>query len=166
MSWKSIILAVILAIWSLPAGAQDWTGTFEDWNAFEYAESGGKVCYISSTPLDMSPKNVTRGDVFIQVVNNTDDDTKNVVNIVAGYTFQDNSVVVATINNVEIRMFTAENAAWNLSTEKDTEMVSAMIRGAELVIAGASSRGTQTTDTYSLLGFTEAHRAMTEACGR
>jgi hypothetical protein len=114
----------------------------------------------------MSPKNVTRGDVFIQVVNNTDDDTKNVVNIVAGYTFQDNSVVVATINNVEIRMFTAENAAWNLSTEKDTEMVSAMIRGAELVIAGASSRGTQTTDTYSLLGFTEAHRAMTEACGR
>ena len=110
------MLAGILGSWGLPAGAQDWTGTFEDWNAFEYAESGGKVCYISSTPLDMSPKNVTRGDVFIQVVNNTDDDMKNVVNIVAGYTFQDNSAVVATINNVEFRMFTAGDAAVNLSS--------------------------------------------------
>jgi len=40
-----------------------------------------------------------------------------------------------------------------------------MIRGAEMVIAGESSRGTQTTDTYSLLGFTAAHEAMNEACG-
>ena len=165
MTWKPIILAAILAVWGLPAAAQDWIGTFEDWNVFEYAEGGGKVCYISSTPLDMSPKNVNRGDVFMQVVNNTDDDTKNVVNIVAGYTFQDNSAVVATINNVEFRMFTAGDGAWNSSTDKDNEMVQAMIRGAELVVAGESSRGTNTTDTYSLLGFTAAHRAMTEACG-
>jgi len=165
MTRKSIFLAVILAIWALPAAAQEWIGTFEDWNAFEYAEGGGKVCYISSTPLDMSPKNVVRGDVFMQVVNNTDDDTKNVVNIAAGYIYQDNGVVVATINAVEFRMFTAGDGAWNISTDNDNEMVNAMIRGAEMVIAGESSRGTQTTDTYSLLGFTAAHEAMNEACG-
>ncbi|MBT4710509.1 MAG: hypothetical protein HOB82_03155 [Alphaproteobacteria bacterium] len=158
-------MAMILGVWGLPAAAQDWIGTFEDWNAFEYAEGGGKVCYISSTPLDMTPKNVTRGDVFMQVVNNTDDGSKNVVNIVAGYTFQDNSVTTATINNVDFRMFTAGDGAWNSSSEKDNEMVQAMIRGAELVVAGQSSRGTNTTDTYSLLGFTAAHQAMTEACG-
>ncbi|MBT3396346.1 MAG: hypothetical protein HOH89_02655 [Alphaproteobacteria bacterium] len=165
MAWKTLAMAMILGVWGLPAAAQDWIGTFEDWNAFEYAEGGGKVCYISSTPLDMTPKNVTRGDVFMQVVNNTDDGSKNVVNIVAGYTFQDNSVTTATINNVDFRMFTAGDGAWNSSSEKDNEMVQAMIRGAELVVAGQSSRGTNTTDTYSLLGFTAAHQAMTEACG-
>ena len=165
MAWKPLAMAMILGVWGLPAAAQDWIGTFEDWNAFEYAEGGGKVCYISSTPLDMTPKNVTRGDVFMQVVNNTDDGSKNVVNIVAGYTFQDNSVTTATINNVDFRMFTAGDGAWNSSSEKDNEMVQAMIRGAELVVAGQSSRGTNTTDTYSLLGFTAAHQAMTEACG-
>jgi hypothetical protein len=66
---------------------------------------------------------------------------------------------------VEFRLFTAGDGAWNSSTDKDNEMVQAMIRGADLVIAGESSRGTKTTDTYSLLGFTAAHRAMTEACG-
>ena len=165
MAWKTLAMAMILGVWGLPAAAQDWIGTFEDWNAFEYAEGGGKVCYIASTPLDMTPKNVTRGDVFMQVVNNTDDGSKNVVNIVAGYTFQDNSVTTATINNVDFRMFTAGDGAWNSSSEKDNEMVQAMIRGAELVVAGQSSRGTNTTDTYSLLGFTAAHQAMTEACG-
>jgi hypothetical protein len=165
MAWKPFAMAAILAVWGLPAAAQDWIGTFEDWNAFEYAEGDGKVCYISSTPLDMAPKNLNRGDVFIQVVNNTDDGSKNVVNIVAGYTFQENSVTTATINNVDFRMFTAGDGAWNPSSEKDNEVVQAMIRGAELAVAGESSRGTHTTDTYSLLGFTAAHQAMTEACG-
>ncbi len=165
MSWKIFALALVVAVWALPAAAQNWIGTFEDWSAFEYTQGGGRVCYMSSTPLDMTPKNVNRGDVFMQVVHNTNDNTQNVVNIVAGYTFQENSVVVAVINNVEFRMFTAGDGAWNPNPQGDGDMVQAMVRGAELVVAGESIRGTQTTDTYSLLGFTAAHRAITEACG-
>ena len=34
-----------------------------------------------------------------------------------------------------------------------------------MVVRGVSSRGTQTTDTYSLSGFTAAYRAINTACG-
>jgi len=40
-----------------------------------------------------------------------------------------------------------------------------MRRGGTLVVKGTSSRGTDTTDRYSLMGFTAAHNAISQACG-
>ena len=37
--------------------------------------------------------------------------------------------------------------------------------GLAMIVAGISSRGTLTTDTYSLNGFTAAYDAITKACG-
>ena len=43
-------------------------------------------------------------------------------------------------------------------------IVKAMIQGARMIIKGTSSSGTQTTDTYSLKGFTAAYKAINKAC--
>ena len=40
-----------------------------------------------------------------------------------------------------------------------------MKRGAEAVLTARSSRGTQTVDTFSLLGFTAAVEDAEERCG-
>ena len=37
--------------------------------------------------------------------------------------------------------------------------------GSGMIVRGVSSRGTETTDTYSLNGFTRAHNAIGQACG-
>jgi len=39
-----------------------------------------------------------------------------------------------------------------------------MRAGGELVVKGVSTRGTLTTDTYSLKGFTAAWKAINTAC--
>ncbi|MDA0653906.1 MAG: invasion associated locus B family protein [Proteobacteria bacterium] len=149
-----------------PAAAQDTRlGLFDDWNAFEFTEGGKKVCYMSSTPLDMEPKNVNRGDVYIQVTHDNRDGSRNVVSIIAGYTYAEGKAVVAAVGPDEFRMFTAADAAWNLTPEDDAAMVAKMIAGSRLTVLGESSRGTQTRDIYSLLGFTAAHKAIDEACG-
>ena len=36
--------------------------------------------------------------------------------------------------------------------------------GAEMVVTGTSWRGTETRDTYSLSGFSAAHKAISTAC--
>ena len=46
----------------------------------------------------------------------------------------------------------------------DAKLVQSMIRGADMVVQGTSSRGTLTTDTYSLKGFTAAYKAINKAC--
>ena len=64
----------------------------------------------------------------------------------------------------EFDLFTKNDGAWNYDRSNDRAMVAAMKRGLSMVITGRSSRGTVTTDTYSLRGFTAAYNAISDAC--
>jgi hypothetical protein len=44
-------------------------------------------------------------------------------------------------------------------------VTAAMRDGKQMVVKGVSSRGTKTTDTYSLAGVSQAYDAINEACG-
>ncbi len=55
-------------------------------------------------------------------------------------------------------------AAWLASTDDEAGFVSAIKAGVTLVVKGTSSRGTETTDTYSLSGVTAAMQAIDTAC--
>ncbi|MEM9794694.1 MAG: invasion associated locus B family protein, partial [Pseudomonadota bacterium] len=46
----------------------------------------------------------------------------------------------------------------------DTELIEAMRRGSSAQITAVSSRGTQTIDDFSLLGFTAALEKAEELC--
>jgi hypothetical protein len=158
--------AALLALaWAAPATAQDWIRTVEDWSAFQFVEAGRRVCYASTTPIDMEPKNVTRGEVSMQVTHDGRDGSRGVVSIFAGYTFAESSTAVAAVGPAEFRMFTDGSAAWNPTPEQDRAMVEAMISGTRMTVSGLSDRGTDTRDNYSLLGFTAVHGAIDEACG-
>ena len=61
-------------------------------------------------------------------------------------------------------MFTRGENAWNYDTKADRSMIKAMKAGSRMVVKGRSQRGTQTTDTYSLSGFTAAFNAISNAC--
>ena len=54
--------------------------------------------------------------------------------------------------------------AFAVDTKTDKALVDAMIRGARMVVKGTSSRGTKTTDTYSLKGFSAAFKTIGKAC--
>lgn len=164
----SIVFFLLLLL--NPSVAQDLIkakelGTFEDWIAYTFIDANGKVCVMSSTPLDMEPKNVKRGDVEIQIVHDNRNKTRDVVNVIAGYPFAEENIVIAEVDTSEFKMFTKDDAAWNYTEEQDKQMIQAMISGSRLTITGKSSRGTTTRDIYSLLGFTAAYKAIDEACG-
>ncbi|PCH84228.1 MAG: hypothetical protein COC02_02205 [Rhodospirillaceae bacterium] len=62
------------------------------------------------------------------------------------------------------KLFTNLGHAFAVDQKTDKAFVDAMIRGARLVVKGTSSRGTKTTDTYSLKGFSAAFKAIGKAC--
>jgi len=43
-------------------------------------------------------------------------------------------------------------------------MITAMKRGSKMLVVGTSSRGTVTTDTYSLSGFTKTKSTIDKTC--
>jgi invasion protein IalB len=61
-------------------------------------------------------------------------------------------------------LFTEGENAWAPSGEGDAALIAAFRKGARAKIQGVSSRGTKTTDTFSLNGFTAALEAAVALC--
>lgn len=165
---KSFAIGVAAGLLGLSAAsAQDVTviGTHGAWTAYSYQEDSGLVCYMASEPTKAEGNYTRRGDVFALVTHRPSEDSLDVVSIVAGYPYKENSDANVRIGSTSFDMFTHGERAWNRDAATDKTMVQAMIKGASLIVKGTSGRGTLTTDTYSLSGFTAAHKDITKACG-
>ena len=104
------------------------------------------------------------GETYILVTHRPAEKSLNVISINAGYTYQSGSEVDVVIGKTTFKMFTDAGHAFAYDSKTDGAIVKAMIRGARMIIKGTSSRGTQTTDTYSLKGFTAAYKAINKSC--
>lgn len=144
--------------------AQKLIELFDDWEAYTATEAGNKVCYIGSEPKKSEGNYTRRGRTFILVAHRPNDQEEGIISITAGYVFKKDSTVTVTIGDKNFKLFTANENAFAEEGE-DPALVQAMIRGAEMVVKGTSSRGTPTTDVYSLKGFTAAYKAISRACG-
>lgn len=85
------------------------------------------------------------------------------VMFMGGYPFADGSTVELEVNTgAKFTLFTAGEGAWAAPGE-DAKVISALKAGGEVTLTGRSGKGTQTKDTFSLMGFTAA---MDEAANR
>lgn len=162
----STLCAAALAA-AAPAAAADpeILGSYTDWTAYTFTENGNKVCYMASQPKKAEGNYDKRGEVFVLVTHRPGDNTKDVVSVVAGYGYKSDSDVAMTIDGKRYTLFTHGERAWARDAGTDRQLVQNMRAGRSMVIKGTSERGTATTDTYSLSGFTAAHEAISKACG-
>lgn len=163
---QALIISVLTLTGATAASAQDVTviGTHGVWTAYSYQEDSGVVCYMASEPTKAEGNYTRRGDVFALVTHRPSEESLDVVSVVAGYAYKENSDVSLQIGSANYDMFTHGERAWNRDEATDKKMVQGMIRGSKLTVKGTSGRGTLTTDTYSLSGFTAAHKDITTAC--
>ena len=139
-------------------------GDFQDWSAFRFEESGKPVCYMASQPKKAEGNYSSRGDIYVIITHRPGESTFDEVSVVAGYSYQKDSTVEMKVGDVKKTLFTQDDAAWAADKDTDEDLVKAMIRGHTMVVTGTSSRGNETVDSYSLLGFTKAHDAIDKAC--
>ena len=138
----------------------------KDWQAFRIDEDKGRTCFISSVPTksagEYDPDN--RGEVRVFVSHGPNKAERNVVQFVAGYKHKKHSDVTVNIDGKKFTLFTIEGRAYAESEEDDIAMIRAMKRGKRMTVVGVSSRGTKTTDTYSLSGFTKTKNLIDKTC--
>ena len=158
------MLTTVAAASTVQANNPQVIGQFNDWTAYSFEESSGKVCYMASQPRRAKGNYSTRGDIFTLITHRPGENSREVISYVAGYTYQANSEVQVQIGNRTFTLFTQADRAWAYDDATDRAMSEAIQRGTNMVVRGTSSRGTQTTDTYSLSGSTAAYRAISEAC--
>ena len=146
------------------AYAETFLGQNDKWEAFSNRQAGKTVCYIGSEPTEMRGKYKKRGASYAMVTHRPSEKSLNVVSIKAGYQHKAGSDVKVIIGKYRFKLFTAVGWAFAYDTKADNALVKAMKRGAEMIVKGVSSRGTLTTDRYSLKGFTAAYRIIGRAC--
>jgi hypothetical protein len=165
---KRIILgAVAAAVLGTAVSAQESTNrvaTRTDWSVF--TEANPRECWGVSAPKqtvntrDGRPVSVRRGDIFLFVTFRPGTGAAGEISFTGGYPFAPNSTVSVQIGSDRFEMTTDGEWAWPANAQADAALLAAMRRGSEAVLTARSARGTQTQDTFSLLGFTAA---MTEA---
>ena len=161
------VFAVFLPLCAPPAGAAEAEviDNFQDWTAFAETEGGKKVCYMASAPEKAEGKYKKRDDPYVLVTHRPAEKSIGVFSVRAGYTYKKDSEVEVNIDGQRFILFTDAGQAWAYDSKVDRVLVRAMKGGLSMIIAGMSGRGTLTTDTYSLNGFTAAYDAITKACG-
>ena len=140
-------------------------GEYDDWAAYSFQDSSGLTCYMSSTPKKEEGKYTKRGDIYTVITHRPADKSFAVVNINAGYTYKPDTKIIIKIGDKSFdKLFTSGDKAWATSDKTDKEIVDAMIKGSRMIVHGTSSKGTQTKDTYSLKGFSQAYKAISSKC--
>ena len=136
------------------------------WGAYRYDNDGSRICFVSSVPTKSEgkydPKN--RGDIRVFVSHGPGKAERDVVQVIAGYRYKPQSDVSLTIDGKSFKLFTIEDRAYSESEEDDLRIIKLMKRGSRMTIVGISSRGTKTTDTYSLSGFTKTKAVIDKTC--
>jgi len=165
-AFAALSLLIVLAA-PAPAGAEEITalGSFDNWAAYQTTQAGKTLCYMASEPKKSTGQYKKRGRVYAMVSHRPATKATNVVSIHAGYKYKEDSSVFVKIGGNKFELFTHGDTAWATDAAEDKALVRAMKKGSRMVVRGASWRGTKTVDTFSLLGFTAAHRAIDKACG-
>lgn len=157
----SIILFLTAGAW---AQSVERLGDFGDWSAFRFSENGNKACYMASRPTKDAGDYSERGDIYALVTHRPAENRRDEVSFIIGYKFKPDSFVDVSVGSDTFRLFTKEDGAWTANADEDKRLVQTMIKGNSMIVKGTSWRGTATTDTYSLKGFTAAYKKISETC--
>ena len=141
-------------------------GQFGDWGAYRATPGGKKVCFALSKPTSATtePAGRPRDASYAFVSTRPAEKVKNEVSVIVGYPQKPGHDAAAAVGTANYVLYTQNDGAWVKNAAEEAQMVTAMRKAAQLVVKSESSRGTKTTDTYSLNGVGEALDKVAEEC--
>ena len=139
-----------------------------DWSVF--VENEPLRCWIVSKPTKTvnikggKPVVVKRSDIRLFVTYLPKSGISGEISFTSGYPFRSDTPILLTVGSSTYNMYPNGEYAWPESVAVDSKIKSSLQRGAEAVVKAQSARGTQTTDTFSLVGFTAALAEAEKRC--
>ena len=137
---------------------------FNDWSAYAEGEGKNLACMAVSKPKKAEGNYKRRGEVFAVITHLPGQNKWNEFSIIAGYNFKADSNPEVTIGDAKFQLFTSGSRAWSFSPPDDEKIIKFLKSSMKMKVVGTSTRGTITTDTYSLIGFSKAYQKINEAC--
>jgi invasion protein IalB len=152
-----------------PTAQATLLGQYGDWGAYTASPGGQKVCFALAKPtssVDVPPNRRTAANaVYMFISTRPAEKVSNEVSmLVTGYVFKPNSEASVAVGGATFAMYTQNDGAWVKNAAEEAKLLDAMRKSGDIVIKAATSRGTQTTDTFSLKGISQAVDRAAQEC--
>ena len=165
MKFKLFLITLFFAI-SVEAIAETpkSVGKYKNWQSFTTNTEKGKICFAQSVPSKRGPESFKREDSRIFVTFRPGENITDEVSITSGHLYKPSSVV-AKSGKSSFSFFSQEKFAWLLDEREEKKFIKVMKRATNLMVKANAKNGTQTTDHYSMMGFTKAYNTAKKVCG-
>ena len=139
-------------------------GKFKEWESFVLSQEGSKICFAQSKPVIRAPKKLKREPSRLFVSFRPSENIKNEISVTNGYEFKPKAPVEAKSGKKSYDLYSKGRFAWVVDNKDEAKLIVTMKKASRLMIIGNTDKGDQTTDHYSMMGFTKAYKTAKKSC--
>ncbi|MDC0524970.1 hypothetical protein OAN82_02335 [Pelagibacteraceae bacterium] len=166
MLFKKVLIIISITVFSLNAFANTprSTGKYKNWESFVAETDKGKICFAQTMPTKRAPESIKRDKSKLFVTFRPTEDIKDEVSITSGHDYK-SSTVTASSGKRKYSFFSQKSFAWLLDDQEEKGFIKLMKKATNVIIKARTTNGAETTDHYSMMGFTKAYNTAKKTCG-
>ena len=164
---KKIFIIIIFIIFSFSfnafANSPRSTGKYKNWESFVAETDKGKICFAQTIPTKRAPAAVKRDKSKLFVTFRPSEEIKDEVSLTSGHDYKTSSVT-ASSGKRRYSFFSQKDFAWLLDDQEEKKFIQLMKKATDIIVKARTTKGAETTDHYSMMGFTKAYNTAKKAC--
>jgi hypothetical protein len=166
MLFKKILVIVIFTVFSSNAFANTprSTGKYKNWESFTVEGDKGRICFAQSVPTKRAPAAIKREKSKIFVTFRPLENIKDEISLTSGHDYK-SSTVTASSGKRRYSFFSQKDFAWLLDDQEEQKFIKLMKKATDVIVKARTTNGAETTDHYSMMGFTKAYNTAKKTCG-
>ena len=165
MSFKKLFILLVLVLFSVNSFAVSprSTGKYKNWESFVAETDKGKICFAQTVPTKRAPAAVKRDKSKLFVTFRPSEDIKDEVSLTSGHDYKTSSVT-ASSGKRKYSFFSQKDFAWLLDDQEEKKFIQLMKKATDIIVKARTANGAETTDHYSMMGFTKAYNTAKKTC--
>ena len=165
MLLKKIFILLILLVFSSNSLAVTprSTGKYKNWESFVAETDKGKICFAQTIPTKRAPAAVKRNKSKLFVTFRPSEEIKDEVSLTSGHDYKTSSVT-ASSGKRRYSFFSQKEFAWLLDDQEEKKFIQLMKKATDIIVKARTTKGAETTDHYSMMGFTKAYNTAKKTC--
>ena len=165
MPVKKIFIILILCLFSANVFAVTprSTGKYKNWESFIAETDKGKICFAQTIPTKRAPTAVKRDKSKLFVTFRPSEEIKDEVSLTSGHDYKTSSVT-ASSGKRRYSFFSQKDFAWLLDDQEEKKFIQLMKKATDIIVKARTTKGAETTDHYSMMGFTKAYNTAKKTC--
>ena len=158
-----ILFFLLLFSFSAYANTPKSTGKYKNWESFTLETDKGKICFAQTLPTKRAPSSIKRDKSKLFVTFRPVENIKDEISLTSGHDYK-SSTVTASSGKRKYSFFSQKNFAWLLDDQEEAKFIKLMKRATDVIVKARTTKGAETTDHYSMMGFTKAYNTAKKTC--